>query len=89
MMPSPFHEKGEVQISVGIEDGYHFWRVYREEASSVLSGIEWNVPVDCIKEHAVYRFKMRIRVNPDESHPDPISTSVYIRSIRAGSSGTQ
>jgi hypothetical protein len=86
MRPSPFYEKGEVQIRVEIEDGNHFWRVYREEASSVLSGMEWNVPVDCIKEHAVYRFEMRIRVHPDESHPDPITTSVYIRSHRAGSS---
>ena len=86
MEQTPFYEKGDVLIRTEVENyGNHFWRVYREEAISVLSGIQWDIPVECMKENAVYRFKMRIRVHPHENHPDPIITSVYIRSHRAGS----
>jgi hypothetical protein len=79
---SPFNKKEGADIRVAIEDGNHFYRVYRDESTSALAGMEWNVPLDCMRENMVYRFEMKIRNFPHDGNP--IFTTVYIRSHRDG-----
>jgi glycoprotein endo-alpha-1,2-mannosidase len=82
---SPFYPEGDAEITLQVEDGNYFWNAVRLSSDSAIAGIGWRVPDSCLKESAVYKFRMRIRVHPHEDSPENIFTAVYIRSHRKAS----
>jgi hypothetical protein len=86
---SPFYPEGKAKITLQVEEGNSFWNAVRLSSDSAIAGIGWRVPAPCMKESAVYKFRMRIRVHPNEDSPDEIATAVYIRSHRKETMDTQ
>ena len=81
---SPFYPEGNAEITLQVEEGNSFWNVVRLSSGSAIAGIGWRVPDSCFKESAVYKFRMKIRVHPNDDSPEEIFTAVYIRSHREG-----
>lgn len=63
------------------EDGNQFWHISRQESTSNEDGMEWTIPLECMQLHAVYFFRMRVRVHDE----NPIVTAVYMSSTKADS----
>eukprot|EP00934_Nitzschia_sp_Nitz4_P003894 Nitzschia sp. Nitz4//scaffold237_size30108//23491//29702//NITZ4_007996-RA/size30108-augustus-gene-0.41-mRNA-1//-1//CDS//3329543518//3884//frame0 len=82
---SPFHQRGGAEVGIHIEDGNPFWQIKRDDGESADDGFGWKISRSCLEEHAIFEFKMRVRVHSAV----PIETAVYLQAALDATVNTQ